>query len=73
MISPCSLEGISYSMKSSKIMAQILNEGLNRIGFKYFVRTLGIRIELLLKNNKNAFYVQLVFKNDNNEKRDKFN
>jgi len=55
MISPSSLEGISYSMKSSKILAKILNKGIKNTGYKYFVKTLGIRINLLLKILKMPF------------------
>jgi flavin-dependent dehydrogenase len=55
MISPSSLEGISYSMKSSKILAQIINEGLTKIGYKYYIRTIGIRIKLFLKILKMPF------------------
>jgi flavin-dependent dehydrogenase len=55
MISPSSLEGISYSMESSKILAEIFNEGINQIGYKYFIRTLGIRLKLLCKILKMPF------------------
>ena len=55
MISPSSLEGISYSMESASILAKILNKGTSRIGFKYFAGTFGIRIKLLLKIFKRPF------------------
>jgi len=55
MISPSSLEGISYSMESAKILAKIINKGMNNIGYKYFTGTLGIRIKLLLKILKRPF------------------
>jgi len=55
MISPSSLEGISYSMESARILAEIINEGLNNIGYKYFMRTFGIRIKLILKIFKMPF------------------
>jgi flavin-dependent dehydrogenase len=96
MISPSSLEGISYSMESSKILAEIINEGrlfqnsvsfekvsgktvqkpsfsikskvdfpktevlenpkgIKNIGNKYYNRTLGIRLKLLLKIFKMPF------------------
>jgi len=55
MISPSSLEGISYSMESARILAEIINEDLHNIGRKYFIKTLGIRIKLLLKILKMPF------------------
>ena len=55
MISPSSLEGISYSMESAKILARIINRSLHRIGYNYFWGTLGIRIKLLLKICKRPF------------------
>jgi len=55
MISPSSLEGISYSMESARILAEVLNEGLKNIGYKYFARTIGIRIKLIIKIIKMPF------------------
>ncbi|MDR2910762.1 MAG: FAD-binding protein [Bacteroidales bacterium] len=55
MISPSSLEGISYSMESAKILAGIINTGLNNIGYRYFTGTLKIRIKLLSKILKMPF------------------
>ena len=55
MISPSSLEGISYSMESGRILAEVINEDIDNIGYKYFVRTFGIRIKLLLKIVKMPF------------------
>ncbi|MDR2652691.1 MAG: FAD-binding protein [Prevotellaceae bacterium] len=55
MISPSSLEGISYSMESAKILAEIINKDCENIGRKYFVRTLGIRIKLIFKIFKMPF------------------
>jgi flavin-dependent dehydrogenase len=55
MISPSSLEGISYSMESAKKLAEVINKNYNHIGFKYFMGTLGIRIKLLLKILKMPF------------------
>ena len=55
MISPSSLEGISYSMESARILAEIMNGDLNNIGYKYFMGTLEIRIKLLLKIFKMPF------------------
>jgi flavin-dependent dehydrogenase len=57
MISPSSLEGISYSLKSAKILAEICNKkkDLKHIGFAYFIRTLGIRLKLFGKLFKMPF------------------
>lgn len=55
MISPSSLEGISYSMESGKILAEIINKDLNNVGHKYFMKTLGIRIKLICKIFKMPF------------------
>jgi flavin-dependent dehydrogenase len=55
MISPSSLEGISYSMESANILAGIINRGCNNIGRKYFIKSLGIRIRLVLKMLKKPF------------------
>jgi flavin-dependent dehydrogenase len=55
MISPSSLEGISYSMESAKKLAEIINRDFDNIGYKYFMGTLGIRIKLLLKILKMPF------------------
>ena len=55
MISPSSLEGISYSMKSAKILADIINTNCNNIDKKYYFMTLDIRIRLLLKILKMPF------------------
>ena len=55
MISPSSLEGISYSMESAQILAETINSSLNHIGYKYFIKTLGIRIKLILKIFKMPF------------------
>jgi flavin-dependent dehydrogenase len=49
MISPSSLEGISYSMESAKKLSEAINEGRGKIGRKYFMRTLGIRVKLIGK------------------------
>ncbi|MDR1506455.1 MAG: FAD-binding protein [Treponema sp.] len=67
MISPSSLEGISYSMDSAKILAGVLNENHGKIGRTYFIRTLGIRMKLFLKVLKmpfmyNGFLRKLVMK-----------
>jgi flavin-dependent dehydrogenase len=67
MISPSSLEGISYSMESAKKLAETINRnrGNNRgnIGYKYFMSTLKIRIKLILKIIKMPFiYNRLIRK-----------
>ena len=56
MISPTSLEGISYAMKSANILADILNRGTNNVSTKYFIKTLGIRFKLLIKK-----YIKMPF------------
>ena len=55
MISPSSLEGISYSMESGKILAKIINRDFENIGYKYFMKTLRIRIKLVYKIFKMPF------------------
>jgi flavin-dependent dehydrogenase len=55
MISPSSLEGISYAMESAKILADIINGDCNNIGRVYFIKTWGIRMRLLLKMIKKPF------------------
>jgi flavin-dependent dehydrogenase len=55
MISPSSLEGISYSMESGKILAEIINRDFKNIGYKYFMKTLRIRIKLVYKIFKMPF------------------
>jgi flavin-dependent dehydrogenase len=55
MISPSSLEGISYSMESGKILSEIISKGLDNIGYKYFIKTLGIRMKLIYKIFKMPF------------------
>jgi flavin-dependent dehydrogenase len=55
MISPSSLEGISYSMDSGRIMAEIINKASTNIGYKYFFRTLSIRLKLIYKIFKMPF------------------
>jgi len=56
MISPTSLEGISYAMKSAYILANILNSSTNNVSKKYFVKTLSIRVKLLIKK-----YIKMPF------------
>jgi flavin-dependent dehydrogenase len=55
MISPSSLEGISYAMESAKILARIINGNSNNISRAYFNKSLGIRIRLLVKMIKKPF------------------
>jgi flavin-dependent dehydrogenase len=55
MISPSSLEGISYSMKSAKILADIINHDSKKIKNKYFIKSFGIRIRLMFKILKKPF------------------
>jgi len=55
MISPSSLEGISYSMESAKILANVINSGCKNITHKYFIKTLKIRIKLFFKILKMPF------------------
>jgi len=55
MISPSSLEGISYSMESAKILADIINEKFDNIAVRYYLKTLSIRIKLILKIVKMPF------------------
>ena len=55
MISPSSLEGISYSMESAKILAEVINGNYSHIGYKYFFGTLRIRVKLILKIFKMPF------------------
>lgn len=55
MISPSSLEGISYSMESAKKLAEKINGNYSNVGRKYFMSTLGIRIKLALKSIKMPF------------------
>ena len=59
MISPSSLEGISYSMKSAKIMADTMNNYYNNIGYNYFIKSFGIRIQLKLKILKKLFMFKM--------------
>ncbi|MCL2801040.1 MAG: hypothetical protein FWD28_04700 [Treponema sp.] len=70
MISPSSLEGISYSMESARILAEVINKDLKNIANitnRYFIKTLGIRKKLFLKIFKmpfmyNKFLRKLVMK-----------
>ena len=55
MISPSSLEGISYSMESAKILADIINGKNNNISYSYFIKTLYIRFRLFIKILKKPF------------------
>jgi flavin-dependent dehydrogenase len=55
MISPSSLEGISYSMESAEKLAKIINAKHENIGLKYFIATLDIRLKLIMKIFKMPF------------------
>ena len=55
MISPSSLEGISYSMESAKKLAKIINAKHDNIGLRYFIGTLDIRLKLIFKIFKMPF------------------
>lgn len=55
MISPSSLEGISFAMKSAKILAEVLNKKLQYSNRKYFFKTIKIRNELRMKILKRPF------------------
>ncbi|MDR2808333.1 MAG: FAD-binding protein [Spirochaetaceae bacterium] len=55
MISPSSLEGISYSMESAKKLAEIINGNFKNIEYKYYMSTLGIRIKIIFKILKMPF------------------
>jgi flavin-dependent dehydrogenase len=64
MISPSSLEGISYAMESAKILAEIINHDCNNnyIDHKYFIKTLGIKLRLLFKMIKKPFMYNKLFR-----------
>ncbi|MDR2050150.1 MAG: FAD-binding protein [Deltaproteobacteria bacterium] len=55
MISPSSLEGISYAMESARKLAEAINENLQDVGRRYFMGTLGIRIKIIFKIMKMLF------------------
>ena len=54
-ISPSSLEGISYALNSAYDLAGILNSGCGNPIWKYRVRSLPVRLKLLLKHCKSPF------------------
>ncbi len=54
-ISPSSLEGISYALNSAYELANILNAGAGNLSLKYRMKTLPIRVKLLLKRVKRPF------------------
>jgi flavin-dependent dehydrogenase len=62
MISPSSLEGISYSMESANILAKIINRDCNNIGNKYYMKTFGIRVRLFFKMVKKPFMYNKVLR-----------
>ena len=55
MISPSSLEGISYAMDSGHILAEVLNKQLLNSNHKFLVKTLKLRTKLKLKILKRPF------------------
>lgn len=62
MISPSSLEGISYSMESAKILAKIINSYNGNIAKRYFMKTLMIRIKLYFKILKIPFMYNTILR-----------
>jgi len=54
MISPSSLEGISYAINSAKILADIINKKKN-INKRYQIRTFSLRFKLWIKVIKKPF------------------
>jgi len=62
MISPSSLEGLSYSMESAKILAKAINKDLEKTESKYFAGTFMIRIKLTLKILKMPFMYNSVLR-----------
>ena len=55
MISPSSLEGISYAMDSGRILAEVLNKQLLNSNHDFFRKTLRLRTKLKLKIIKRPF------------------
>ncbi len=58
LISPSSLEGISYAMKSARLLAEILNAGGNTANTQYHKKTAALRRKLILKRLKCPFMYQ---------------
>ena len=54
-ISPSSLEGISYALNSAYDLADILNKGADDPVWKFRVRSIPMRLKLLLKSLKRPF------------------
>jgi flavin-dependent dehydrogenase len=63
LISPSSLEGISYAMESGKRLAEVINGGRDTIGRRYFMRTAGLRVKLLAKMIKMPFMYNVFLRN----------
>lgn len=55
LISPSSLEGISFAMKSAKILAQVLNKKLQYSNRKYYWKTRKLKNAITLKILKRPF------------------
>jgi flavin-dependent dehydrogenase len=62
MISPSSLEGISYSMESAKRLSEAINGNHANIGRKYFMSTLDIRLKLIFKILKMPFIYRRILR-----------
>ena len=63
MISPSSLEGISYAMESGSILAGLLNKNIDHLACRYFLKTLKIRFRLSFKCFKKPFMYYKFFRN----------
>lgn len=61
-ISPSSLEGISYALNSAYELANILNAGCKNPAWTYRIKSLPIRIKLLLKYFKKPFMYNSFFR-----------
>lgn len=55
LISPSSLEGISFAVNSARLLADILNKGGKKPGAEYAVKTIPVRIKILAKLIKCPF------------------
>ena len=62
MISPSSLEGISYAIDSARILSNVLNKDLDKVTFRYFVKSLRIRFKLFTKLLKKPFMYNKIFR-----------
>jgi flavin-dependent dehydrogenase len=55
LISPSSLEGISYALNSAYELARILNSGINNPVWRIRVKSIPMRVKLLIKYVKTPF------------------